>query len=579
MRRDLAHTFRSLCPRWTARSLRVATLLAAGCGLAYDASGAGPIDLGQPLPTAPVEAPVAVTGNPPLITDSWWQPHVATPMRRSSQPLPVDVDELVTLALRYSHQIRVFSESPLIRDTSTIEADAHFDWTGFLETMWNDIDEPVGSRLTTGGPPRFQDHKWDYEMGVRKRTTTGGNFELSQEYGFENNNSTFFIPNNQGTARLTVGYTQPLARGAGQKYNTGFIVLAQIDADIARDELSRQLQTHLLAVYRAYWTLYRERAALLQKQRLFKRAEGILEELEYRREIDALASQLVRARAAVASRKSDLFRAAASVKNAEGQIRALVNAPELGRVGEFELLPSSNPTVEPQGLDMECVLSDAVQHRPEVHQAMKQIKASALRLEMSSNELLPIFDVVLEGYLNGLRGDSSIGGAFVDQFSDGAPSYSAGLQLEMPLRNRAARARYQRRQLELRQLESQFRATVENLQLEAEVAVREVQTAERELQAKRQSVLAAESEVDYLTQRWKLLPGEDRSASLLLEDLLSAQERLAQQELDYLESEVTFSLALANLRRATGTLLQFENVVVSKGTGIDGLPSVQLDKL
>ena len=56
-----------------------------------------------------------------------------------------------------------------------MEADAQFDWTGFMETRWDDISEPVGNTLTTGGPTRFNDHRWDYEAGVRPgRIGVGG---------------------------------------------------------------------------------------------------------------------------------------------------------------------------------------------------------------------------------------------------------------------------------------------------------------------------------------------------------------------------------------------------------------------
>ena len=43
--------------------------------------------------------------------------------------------------------------------------------------------------------------------------------------------------------------------------------------------------------------------------------------------IDVVENQLVRAGSAVASRKSDLYRSAAAVKNAEARIRALVECP------------------------------------------------------------------------------------------------------------------------------------------------------------------------------------------------------------------------------------------------------------
>ncbi len=254
-----------------------------------------------------------------------------------------------------------------------------------------------------------------------------------------------------------------------------------------------------------------------------------------------------------------------------------MNAPELGAIDEFELTPVVQPTVAHLPVDMGDSVQVAFQNRPEIHQAMKQVKAAAVRMDMSKNELLPALDLLLETYTAGLRGDSDIGRAWSDQFSTGAPSYSAGLQFEVPLRNRESRARYQRRVLETRQLQNQFRSTLHALQLEVEIAVREVQTTFREIEAKHQAMMAAESEVDYISARWQALPGEDRSASLVLEDLLAAQDRLAANEFEFLEAQVAYNLAMINLKRVTGTLLRSEQVAIGE-TECDGIPALELQK-
>lgn len=339
-----------------------------------------------------------------------------------------------------------------------------------MNTRWDDLSDPVGNILTTGGSPRYRNNQWSADFGLRRKNELGGHFEIAQQFGFQNTNSTFFQPNDQGTSRIRLGYTQPLRRGSGRVYNTSLVVLAKIDADIAEDEFSRQLQSHLLEVTRAYWSLYLERVALVQKQQLFLRAENIFNDLKARSGIDVVGSQLVRVEAAVTQRKSDLVRAEMAVRNAQDRIQALVNAPELANTVNLEIIPTENPVRHAEPLEIAEILSTALQMRPEVNQSLKQIKAAGVRLGMSRNELMPQLDLVLETYVAGLRGESDIGNAWVDQFNTGEPSYSVGLQYEIPICNRAAKARYQRRALELRQLQNQFRTTVETLLLEVKVA-------------------------------------------------------------------------------------------------------------
>jgi outer membrane protein TolC len=333
------------------------------------------------------------------------------------------------------------------------------------------------------------------------------------------------------------------------------IVLAHLDTNIAEDKYATQLQDYLLTVSEAYWQLYYQRALLLQKERHLQRAEEILEELEHRIEIDVLQSQIVRARAAVASRRAELARAEAAILNVEARLRALVNAPELSIQRSPELIPLEPPAEVLVRVDLQESVQTALKHRPEIDEAMQKVRMACVRRNVSYRDLLPSLSLVLETYVAGLEGDSSVGGAIQRQFDTGAPSYTAGLVFETPLYRRAAHARLRQREAEHRRMSLAFHATLETLTAEVEIAVRDVRTAHRELQAKFEAMAANVADVRYLRQRWKLLPGDDRSASLLLEDILNAQDRLVEEETSFLRAQVDYATSLAKLRRATGTLL------------------------
>ena len=125
----------------------------------------------------------------------------------------------------------------------------------------------------------------------------------------------------------------------------------------------------------------------------------------------------------------------------------------------------------------------------------------------------------------------------------------------MPLGNRAAKARQQRRRMELYQFRCQLDQTVAQIVHDVEIAVREVGTSYRETQARYRAITAAAAEIRALQERWRLLAGEEQVAGLLLEDLLSAQDRLAEAEFEFATAQVSYNLALVSLERATGTLM------------------------
>jgi outer membrane protein TolC len=115
------------------------------------------------------------------------------------------------------------------------------------------------------------------------------------------------------------------------------------------------------------------------------------------------------------------------------------------------------------------------------------------------------------------------------------------------------------------------------LKAEVEIAVREVHTSYRETQSKYVAMRAADTEVSYLFERWRLLPGDDRSASFLLEDLLDAQNRLAAEEFGFAEAQFAYTVALAELNRVTGTLLKREQIT-PRLIEEDGLPRTIFEK-
>jgi len=486
----------------------------------------------------------------------WWEEVINKPLRTAPSTRPVNVESLILEAIEHSPQVTAFRIDPIIRETQILEEAAEFDWQTFLETRFDDSNDPIGNALTTGdNSDRFADKNLRSRLGLEKRMAQGGTLDVTQSFGLQDNNSTFFTPRDQGTSRLELNFTQPLLRGAGQTYNESRTILAMLDYQISEDDLQDNLQDHLLEVYTTYWNLYRARAVRLQKERLLRRAIDVEQKLTARQGIDSVRRQVLRARAAIASRRSEIARADMEVRNSESRLRLLVNSPGLKHSTVVELLPVEAPMSEYLTVSMRGSVETALQNRPDVRRAITQMKETAVRLEVSKNELLPKLDFVLGTYVAGLRGKSQIDTAWTNQFRDGRPGYSVGLMLQYPLGNRAARARYAKREWEVAKTLKEFEASVESSMSEVELAVREFETSYQEMLSRFQSMIAADTEANYLLERWSLLPGNDQTTSFLLDDLLDAQERIAVEEQDFVEAQVAYVLSVVRLKRASGILL------------------------
>ncbi|MFK7819547.1 MAG: TolC family protein [Planctomycetaceae bacterium] len=491
----------------------------------------------------------------PITYEPWWLGDVSSQMRSRYVPMRVTFEEIILSAITNSPRVKALRIEPEIRKQSVVVERAQFDWMSFAEMTWNDTSDPVGNTLTTGGSPRFRDHQWSLESGVRRRTHSGAELEVSNEMGWQDNNSDFFIPAPQGTSRLNVSFTQPLLRSRGRFYNKSRIVLAQIDRGVADSETLLKLQEHLVEVSDAYWELFRARATLVQKRKLLSRASRILQRLEGRRGVDVLQRQILRARAAVTSRRSEIARSAASIRNAEARLRLLVNDPALTRGTPLEVIPADVPMNDNLVYSTPETVTVGLLTRPDIAKAIREIRTNSVRLGVSRNEMLPKLDLILSGYLSGLEDRGDIWEAKRNWLQQGEPGYSVGFKFEYPLGNRAARALVEQQQFRLRKSLFEFKNTVETSITEIELAVREARTSYTEMLSRFQSMQSAEAEADYLSERWQQLPGDDRTTAELLEDLLDAQERVATEEASFETARKNYMLALIEIKRSTGTLL------------------------
>ena len=503
---------------------------------------------------SPTPAPSVVV---PENFSAWWDGLVQQRAGIAPRSISVDVTTLVQQALIYSSQVQVLQADPEVQHRIVKQEEATFDWRTFLNTKYDDLNDPIGNTLTTGNnDTRFKDHHAVSSGGLKRRTTAGGEVKLSQQFGYQDNNSRFLLPNAQSTSRLELSFRQPLMSQSGVAYNQSQIVLARINASSSGDETLEELQRHLYGVAEAYWKLYRARAEFFQRQKLLASAQKVLQTLEGRHGVDTIPRQILRARAAVARAESRMQRAVTDIRNAESQLRLLVNDPEMLNGGAVEFTPMESPSMAPMPVGLRESLQEALVNRPDISHAIRQMRASGVRMGVSKSEMLPKLDFIVSSYVAGLENKAQFVDSFNNQFTQGRPGYTVGLEFEVPLGNRAAKAKVEQRQWELKRAINSFKATVETSLTEVEISSREVDTAWRELLGKYQAMVAAQNEVSYLQDRFNVLPNVEESSILLLEDLLDGYERLADEEAAFAQAQTTYALSIIQLRRSTGTMLR-----------------------
>ena len=494
---------------------------------------------------------------PILLAEPWWSTPALAPLRPETESLPINLDILFALTAAYSGRVQAVAQSPWVSQAQLEQAQAAFNPTLFSNNRFDSTSDPVGNTLITGGPPRLEDKIVGLDSGLRGQNQSGTNYQMGQRLGFKNSNSQFFFPQDQGTARLYGNLTKPLMRGREIDINRSLVLTAQFETEAAKAQYQDALQKQLFQVADTYWSLYTERASLLQRRQHLARAGEIASLLYAREGYDSSNSQVLRARATVANRTAELAEADARIRNLESRLRALINAPELTNNRNAEFLPLQTPRLFSIEFGIESEVGIALQRRPELAELARKLQSADVRLRLARNQTKPTLNLVAEGYVAGLQGQSNIPGAFVDQFSEGRPGFAGGLVYERPVGNQAATAAVRQRQFEIAQLSHLIAEANENVRAEVETAIRNVQATKQAAIGRQISVEAANAEVNALKDRWQTLGNDPRLGQLQLNDLLSSQDRLLQEAQSLLEALVQYNRSILEVQRSTGVLVQF----------------------
>ena len=484
---------------------------------------------------------------------SWWEADLITSVLRGRPPLPMTLERTLGLALSEAPELKVLQSDWYINQLEVTRRDAAFDWTTFVSSVWNRDSTPVGSRLD-GATNRLRSRTASSRGGVRRQARDGGEFEMSQNFGINSSNSQFISPDNQGNSRLTLRYERPLLRGGGEEYNTSIVRLAEIEKDTAFDRFRIGVQDHLLETATAYWVLVLRRGRFVQALSSWNRSVEIANEMAARVNVDVTPTMLDRTRSEVSTRLANAIRAEHEVLAAQDSLLRLIYGSRFTDFTDYEVVTQTLPMKEAQPMAPESQIQVALSSRPEIHQSIRNIKAAAVRFQVAENEILPVLNLVLTGYVAGLRGNNDIGGSFLNQFTQGEPGAGIGLNYEIPYRNRAALAAAEQGKVAIKRMQSQLETAIAGVteDVRAQVIKRNMNGAV--LQQQLESLARSKRILKYTQIRREELADGTRVADLYLENLLQMQSRLENAEFTYLQSQVRFAIADNALLRAVAAL-------------------------
>ncbi len=431
---------------------------------------------------------------------------------------------------------------------------------------------PQSNTVLTGTTALIQDTR-TYELQYQQNFIFGLSAQMTYLSQWNKVNSQYYSLDPYTSGDLDLQVTQNLLQGFGSAVNGRNIRVQKNNLKVTDLQFKQQVITTVAAVLNLYWDLVSFDEDVRSRQQEVATSQQLLEDNRRQVAIGALAEiEVTRAEAQLYASQQDLVISQTNLLQQETILKNALSrngvaSPTLAQVHvvPLDMLPA--PDTEPLK-PVEQLTDEALAKRNEIEQAKLNLESNRMNLVGIKNSLKPTLQAFAELTNNGLTGQLTALGALeagVPYLSGGYgnllaqiarrnfPNYSAGISLNIPLRNRAAQSDYTTSLLEIRQNELNLQKNVNQVRVDVQNAVIGLQQARARYDASVKALDLQQQTLSADQRKYQLGAGTVFQVIQDQRDLASAVSARMQAMANYTHAKIALDQAL-------GTTLETNNV-------------------
>jgi outer membrane protein TolC len=370
-------------------------------------------------------------------------------------------------------------------------------------------------------------------------------------------------------------FQQQLLSGFGFGPNLRYLRIAKNNKKISDIAFQDQVIATVTQIKNIYWDLVNAYEQSQVNEQSLAFAQQSMENAKKQLQLESIpAMDVMRAEAEVSRRDQDLTVARTSLQLQELLMKnALTRSLEDPVLESVSVVPTdtlqSSPLSPPRE-SIQDLIQRALHDRPELAESDIDLVNRQISRKAARNALLPSLSLVAFYGGSGLAGPLSpaynnpgvpntstvptdFGGAIENAFNSTAPDYYLGFNLNIPIRNRIARADQYRSELEYRQ------AQLRREELQKQIRI-EVRNAEYALEQTAARMEAARQARDLAQRTFEITQKEQTLGAGSTFQTLTAQRDLALAQLDLVTAMTVYEKAKVELDRATGSSLEHNGI-------------------
>jgi outer membrane protein TolC len=412
-------------------------------------------------------------------------------------------------------------------------------------------------------------------VNYEQNFATGTNFHVNWTNLRATTNGIYDFFSPDVASRIQAVVSQPLLAGFGFGPNLRYLRIAKTNQKISDIAFKAQIIATVTQICDIYWDLVNTYDSEQVQERSVAFAQETLTTARKQLELQAIPQmEVLKAEGELAQRQQDLTVARTNLELQELYMKnAITKSLDDSTLEEMPVVPTDHIANEiaPISEPVEDMIGGALKNRPELQEQSLGLENSNLSRKTARNALLPQLSIYGLYAGTGLAGKKSanyvnpdttttlpgnFGGALNSAFNNSAPEYQVGFQLNVPLRNRIAKADQQRTELEYRQAQVYFEELKKNIRIEVRNARYALEQGASRVASARQARDLALKTLNIMQQEQKLGAGSNQQT-------LSADNDLAQAESALVNAETSYEKARIELRRATGSILDDYGISIS----------------
>jgi outer membrane protein TolC len=555
------------------------------------------------LPNVPTVAPgYAAPVNPPLPTGD---------LVGVNQPfVGIGLQDAITMALQRNTDLAISDSNRLIANYQIVAAKGAYDVNFQLVPQYSHGVQPATSPFQTGpgGGPITQISD-GISAAFSGLTSTGGRYSIGASQQAVQNNTTLNAYNPFYQTAISLQYTQPLLRGAGDGNPARRqLVVARANAQAQTALTLVSASQTVTSVSNAYWDLLAAwRDVGIQEEGLKNAQAQAASNARLAQQGAAAPVDVVESYTQINVFQDNVFSALQRVQQLQTQLKSLIVANPADPLWMSNLVPTSPVLQLPSEPKLDDLILTALKNRPELQQLRAENLVAAANLAYAKNQRMPQLDLGVGVTANGFSGvPTNVSGtpffqtqgstisalnALINNFNATAapsqqiplvvpnfgstpafqtgglgqsyknlsdfryPSYNVSLTLQFPLGNRTAKANYAIAEEQAKQIAVQELSLLQRVRSESVNAIQTLRETQYRLAAASAARVAASRVL--LAEQRRFSAGT--STTFLV---LQRQLDVANTEGRELQAQTDLNKAVVQLNAVAGTNFANYNIDV-----------------